>query len=76
MRYYNNGSPINIDWDIFREHVAIVEYNNDVDLEINLEVEMLLGSAGVNLREEHVSRNFNIVDTVSIRHLNVLHLCR
>ena len=50
-----------------------MENDDDVDLEFDFELRVLDSGAAVDLREEHVARDLDIADAVSVSYLDVLH---
>lgn len=62
--------------DVLGQLVAIVEDDNEVDLEVNLKLRMMKSRTRVDLREQHIQGHLETTDHVAIGHLDVLHLCR
>ena len=52
--------------------VAIVENNNNIDLKIDGKLGMFNRGARVQLREQHIGRNLDILNAVSVGHLDIL----
>jgi hypothetical protein len=67
-----NFSSIYIDWNVLSKLVSIVEDNYDVDLEFNLKLSVLYGRTREYFREQLIERYLNVIDTITISHLNIL----
>jgi hypothetical protein len=69
-----NKSSVNPDGKVLSQLIPIHEYNDDVDLELNVELIMQSSGARIDLREQHIQRDLHLSDHISISCLNVLHL--
>ena len=67
-------SAIDVDGDVLSQLVPSGEDDDDVDLELDLELLMFASRGAEGLREEHIGRDLNVLQAVSVGHLDVLHL--
>ena len=69
-------SPVDADRDVLGELVAIVEYHNQVHVELYAELVVDERGAAEYLGEQHVHWDFQVWNHVAIGYLDVLHLSR